>query len=67
MDFIVYRCLIIAVGHGTSGGATVVYMQDDAWSGVSEDHIKLWIINMDWENTGNSTVSAPQVLGAAEE
>ena len=50
----------------TSGGATVVYMQDDAWSGVSEDHIKLWTINMDWENTGNSTVSAPQVLGAAE-
>ena len=50
----------------TSGGATVVYMQDDAWSGVSEDHIKLWTINMDWENTGNSTVLAPQVLGAAE-
>ncbi|CAI8339262.1 MAG: Uncharacterised protein [Flavobacterium sp. SCGC AAA160-P02] len=50
----------------TSGGATVVYMQDDAWSGVTEDHIKLWTIDMDWENTGNSTVSAAQVLGSAE-
>lgn len=41
-----------------AGGATVVYMQDDAWSGVSSDHIKLWTIDVDWVNSGNSTVSA---------
>lgn len=40
------------------GNATVVYMQDDAWSGVSEDHLKLWTINVDWENTAQSTISA---------
>lgn len=40
------------------GGATVVYLQDDAWSGVTEDHLKLWTINMDWETIANSTISA---------
>ncbi|QMU65737.1 MAG: hypothetical protein GKR88_16615 [Flavobacteriaceae bacterium] len=50
----------------TSGSATVVYMQDDAWTGVTEDHIKIWTIDMDWTDTSNSTVSAAQVLGAAE-
>lgn len=40
------------------GNATIVYLQDDAWSGVTEDHLKLWSINMDWENVGSSTISA---------
>ena len=43
-----------------TGGATVVYMQDDAWNGVSVDHIKLWTINVNWNNTSNSTISAAQ-------
>lgn len=51
----------------TSGGATVVYMQDDAWNNVSDDHIKLWTVNMDWTNVGNSTVSSPQELGTDED
>lgn len=42
-----------------AGGATVVYMQDDAWSGVNVDHVKVWTIDVDWSNTGNSTISAP--------
>ncbi|MEP2936709.1 MAG: T9SS type A sorting domain-containing protein [Gilvibacter sp.] len=41
-----------------NGGATIVYMQDDAWSGVSNDHIKLWTIDVNWANLGSSTVSA---------
>ncbi len=41
-----------------AGGATVVYMQDDAWAGVSSDHIKLWTIDVDWNNSSNSTISA---------
>lgn len=45
-----------------AGGATVVYMQDDAWSGVSSDHIKLWAIDVDWANTGNSSISAAQQI-----
>ncbi len=45
-----------------TGGATVVYMQDDAWSGVSSDHIKLWTIDVDWANASNSTISGAQQI-----
>lgn len=41
-----------------TGPATVIYQQDDAWSGVSSDHVKYWSIDVDWNNTSNSTVSA---------
>lgn len=41
-----------------AGNATVVYLQDDAWGGVSEDHLKLWTVNVDWDNISNSSVSA---------
>ena len=42
----------------TTGGATVMYMQDDAWAGVSTDHVKLWNVDIDWETPGNSEISA---------
>jgi len=45
-----------------AGGATIVYMQDDAWNGVSNDHIKLWTIDVNWNNPGSSTVSAAQEI-----
>ena len=45
-----------------TGGATVVYMQDDAWNGVANDHIKLWTIDVDWNNPGSSTVSGAQEI-----
>lgn len=41
------------------GNATVIYMQDDAWSGVSTDHLKLWTVNVDWTDIANSNISAP--------
>lgn len=34
----------------------MVYLQDDAWSGVANDHLKIWEFDIDWENT--STVSS---------
>ena len=37
-------------------------MQDDAWSGVSFDHIKLWTIDVNWNSPGSSTVSTPQEI-----
>jgi len=37
----------------------VTYLQDDGWSGVSFDHLKVWEIDLDWNNTGNSTISSP--------
>lgn len=47
-----------------AGGATVVYMQDDAWSGVSSDHIKLWTIDVNWSSPGSSTISPAQQIAA---
>lgn len=37
----------------------VTYLQDDGWAGVSFDHLKVWEIDLDWTNTGNSTISTP--------
>ncbi|MDG1063075.1 MAG: GEVED domain-containing protein [Flavobacteriaceae bacterium] len=41
-----------------AGGATIIYLQDDAWGGVSQDHIKIWTIDVDWTTPGNSAISA---------
>ena len=45
-----------------AGSVPIVYLQDDAWTGVDDDHIKLWEIDVDWATPGNSTISAPQEL-----
>ncbi|MCF6350243.1 MAG: proprotein convertase P-domain-containing protein [Flavobacteriaceae bacterium] len=44
------------------GGAPFVYLQDDAWSGVSQDHIKLWTVDVDWVTPESSTISAAQTI-----
>lgn len=38
--------------------ATVVYQQDDSWGGVSEDHLKLWSVTLDWETPSNSNITS---------
>ncbi len=48
------------------GNSPIVYLQDDSWAGVNEDHLKLWLINVDWNNPSNSTISESQELGAAD-
>ena len=42
------------------GNATVVFFQDDAYSGVTDDSIKFWDLDVDFNNPGNSTISQPQ-------
>ncbi|MCD4736300.1 MAG: hypothetical protein K8R53_09670, partial [Bacteroidales bacterium] len=44
------------------GDAPIVYMQDDVWSGVSTDHLKIWKINVDWTTPSNSTISDPEII-----
>jgi PKD repeat protein len=44
------------------GNAPIVYMQDDAWTGVTADHLKIWSINVNWTTPGSSTISSPQIL-----
>jgi len=41
---------------GTPG--YIVYLQDNQWGGVSFDHLKVWEIDVDFNNPGNSTISA---------
>jgi len=48
--------------HPAAGNATMVYMQDDAWNQVLTDHLKIWTINIDWENSNNSSISTPYQL-----
>ncbi len=45
-----------------AGNAPIVYMQDDSWAGVSEDHLKIWSIDVDWNTPSNSTISDPQEI-----
>ena len=42
----------------TSEPGYITYLQDDAWGGVSFDHLKVWEIDMDWTNVNNSTISS---------
>ena len=44
------------------GNVPIVYMQDDAWAGVTEDHLKLWTINVNWNAPSSSTISTGQTL-----
>jgi len=48
-----------------AGDAPIVYMQDDSWSGVSTDHLKIWNINVNWASPGSSTISTAQTINTA--
>ena len=41
------------------GPAPIVWFQDDAWSGISTDHIKVWDFDVDWSNPAGASVSTP--------
>ena len=43
----------------------IVFMQDDSWSGVSNDHLKIWNVSVNWSNTSSSTISQPQSITTA--
>lgn len=45
-----------------AGNAPIIYMQDDSWSGVTADHLKIWNINVNWTTPSLSTISSPQVI-----
>ena len=51
--------------HPEPGNATLVYLQDDSWGGVTNDHIKLWTVNVDWTNSANSSISNPTELNTS--
>ena len=49
------------------GNAPIIYLQDDAWQGVSEDILKIWLININWGQLGISTIRESQELGLDED
>ncbi len=48
--------------------AFFVYLQDDSWNGsIDADHLLVWEAVIDWDNVGNSTISAdPQEIPVDE-
>ncbi|MFD0977445.1 GEVED domain-containing protein [Salinimicrobium gaetbulicola] len=48
------------------GNAPIMYYQDDSWLGVNEDHLKIWLINVDWKDPLNSTIEESQNLGPSD-
>jgi hypothetical protein len=40
----------------------IVYLQDDGWNGVTFDHLKVWEIDVDYNNPSNSTISSPLLI-----
>ncbi|MBT8263577.1 MAG: T9SS type A sorting domain-containing protein [Bacteroidia bacterium] len=47
----------------TNAPGLITYLQDDGWtSAITFDHLKVWEIEMDWNNPSNSTISAPQEI-----
>ncbi|HET8854932.1 MAG TPA: CARDB domain-containing protein, partial [Salinimicrobium sp.] len=48
------------------GNSPIVYFQDDAWMGVNEDHLKIWLVNVNWEDIEESTIEESQELGLSE-
>lgn len=43
----------------------IVYLQDDAWAGISQDHLKIWNVSVDWNTPSNSSISSPQTINTA--
>lgn len=48
------------------GDAPIVFFQDDAWFGVNEDFLKIWLVNVDWEEPANSSIVESQEIGTSE-
>ncbi len=45
-----------------AGDARIIYYQDDAWQGVTEDALKLWTVNVNWANPDASTIAESEEL-----
>lgn len=48
-----------------NGNAAIVVLQDDAYNGVTVDHMKFWTADIDYTTPANSTISAPQEIPVA--
>ncbi len=44
------------------GNAPIIYLQDDSWRGVADDHLKIWNVHTDWSTPNNSFIELSQEL-----
>ncbi len=47
---------------GDNAPGYFVYLQDDAWSGVEFDHVKIWEVSPNFSDPNSSTISIPQII-----
>ena len=48
------------------GNMPIIYFQDDSWRGVNVDHLKTWLVNVDWNNLENSTIREAQEIDPSQ-
>ncbi len=48
------------------GNAPIIFLQDDSWAGVNDDHLKIWNINVDWNTPSNSTIELKQEIPTSD-
>ncbi len=61
-------------GFHTSGDETVppgtpapiIFHQDDSFAGTTEDHLKIWLMTVDWANPANHSIALDQELFGAD-
>lgn len=54
-------------GAGIASGPTpIVWFQDNAWGGITNDHLKVWNFDVDWTNPAGATISAPIEIGISD-
>ena len=44
------------------GNAPIIYFQDDSWVAINQDHLKLWLINVNWFDVEMSSISLSQQI-----
>jgi len=49
-----------------AGPVPIVWFQDNAWGGVSTDHINVWNFDVDWSNPGSASISAPLEINISD-
>lgn len=45
-----------------TGPAPIVWMQDNAFPGVSTDHVKLWNFDVDWSDPSSANITDPLII-----
>ena len=48
------------------GDVPILYFQDDAWFGVNQDFLKIWLVNVDWSDLASSSIEESQEIGTSE-